>query len=525
MNEERKKVRAYFYVTINEQSIDSFYVKKRELFIGSSSLDDICIKHPAILENHLRITFIPHEGLYFEEYNTRSLGILLNGNPAKRALLKEGDLISIGPVSIRLIYKPKESIIKREITNITRKIKTEIERVRRIKKSKDDIKKIFLQFMEGHYGGKIIEITKSPFIIGSSNADLTIDDRNISPKHAMIESIDGEFVQISDLYSIQGVYVNNERVSRRILHDKDSITLGLTKLCIYIHSIPKKIGNREEEIDKRVALVAIESLHDEKPTVRKTKYLHFILIGFVGLVFLLIFIIVKLSAIPNDTEEKSIVPPTEEPLEVMAIINNKEPQELKSTQSTITVTTEKLPSLRKTQEKPPNARIAEKKIMKKNDPSVEELLADFSYNLDFQETGKDIKRHEVTKKNRPKIDRANSMIDVEMTFDSTLHEKQNKQSVKTILAKKLEDVKECIYNYYSENTTKTQKIGIRFTIHPQGTISNIGFDKSQLIHKKLRTCMHTVLEKKVSRVKNVSKPIGVHYGYTITSKSKIDFTQ
>ena len=64
-----------------------------------------------------------------------------------------------------------------------------------------------------------------------------------------------------------------------------------------------------------------------------------------------------------------------------------------------------------------------------------------------------------------------------------------------------------------------------YSIHPDGNISSIHFTHNNLIAQKLQTCMNSTLEKKVRPIKNLSKPIGVRYGYTITSKSKIDFTK
>lgn len=563
MTEERKKVWAYFEVSINERFHDLFHIKKRELFLGSSKHDDYYLEHPLILANHLKVTFIPEQGLFIEDNNSLSQGILLNGKLIKKSFLHEKDIISLGPISFKLIYKPKESIIKREITNITRKIKQEIRKVKGI--HEDDTKterthmpvpkrpKIFLQFMEGNYIGKILDITKSPFVIGSSNADLTIGDRNISPKHAMIEIKEDQLVQINDLFSIQGIYVNNEKILRRILNDKDIITIGVTKFCIFINSTPKNMSlqtnqekeeNINERIDEKFDLIAIESLRDRSTSAEKkpdekivanqlkiifaSKYGRWIFIASIIIIFLLLIIIFKHGATPSTqlvkkTMEEKKSMPNNPPQPAKIVLTPVVPNHKAIIQPTpFKVVSSKIPLLK---EKASSIKTKKQENLKSKDKSVEELFADFSYNLDFQETGKEIKEQGKQKKNKEKKDIVSSMVDVEISFDTSLHEKQTKATLTSMLDKKISGIKECLYQYYSPITTRTTKIGMRFTVDPQGIITHISFDQKQLIEKKLHACMYGILEKKVGIIKNLQKPIGVHYGYTIQNKSKIDFSK
>ena len=54
-------------------------------------------------------------------------------------------------------------------------------------------------------------------------------DRIVSKEHCHIDLVDGRFV-LRDLGSLNGTFVNGERVSDRVLQTGDEITLGSTRI-------------------------------------------------------------------------------------------------------------------------------------------------------------------------------------------------------------------------------------------------------------------------------------------------------
>jgi hypothetical protein len=76
------------------------------------------------------------------------------------------------------------------------------------------------------FEGQSYEVDKEHFIIGRSKgqADLRIDDANVSRQHAAIERI-GSIYYLVDLGSTNGVYVGDDRVTRRALVDGDTIVV------------------------------------------------------------------------------------------------------------------------------------------------------------------------------------------------------------------------------------------------------------------------------------------------------------
>src|SRR5215216_3375800 len=75
-----------------------------------------------------------------------------------------------------------------------------------------------------------VNIDSRRFSIGRlPENDLSIEDTNLSRRHAMIESVDGSVI-ISDCGSRNGTFVNGKRVVGAVeLHDGDVLTFGGSK--------------------------------------------------------------------------------------------------------------------------------------------------------------------------------------------------------------------------------------------------------------------------------------------------------
>jgi len=76
------------------------------------------------------------------------------------------------------------------------------------------------------YQGRTVEVTKDRFLLGRSKtqADLVLDDANVSRQHAAIERVGDTWV-LADLGSTNGCYVDGQRVSRRPILDGDVIEI------------------------------------------------------------------------------------------------------------------------------------------------------------------------------------------------------------------------------------------------------------------------------------------------------------
>ncbi|OGW36689.1 MAG: hypothetical protein A2Y97_05910 [Nitrospirae bacterium RBG_13_39_12] len=89
---------------------------------------------------------------------------------------------------------------------------------------------INLVIIEGPQKGCTLSTT-IPCIIGRKTADIKLEDKKVSRRHASIIELEGKIV-VKDLDSTNGTYVNNKEIKVRELSEGDTITVGETRLKI-----------------------------------------------------------------------------------------------------------------------------------------------------------------------------------------------------------------------------------------------------------------------------------------------------
>ena len=67
-----------------------------------------------------------------------------------------------------------------------------------------------------------------------SHADILLDDSTVSRAHAVFKRVNGVF-SIVDAGSLNGTYVNRERVEEAVLHNGDEIMIGKFRLVFFAH--------------------------------------------------------------------------------------------------------------------------------------------------------------------------------------------------------------------------------------------------------------------------------------------------
>lgn len=93
--------------------------------------------------------------------------------------------------------------------------------------------RISLAVIAGPDSGRIYEIEKPRIVIGRSDADINVDDPEVSRQHAAIE-VSGDRVTLVDLGSTNGTYVNSEAVNELPIENQAEFSVGGSTLMLIV---------------------------------------------------------------------------------------------------------------------------------------------------------------------------------------------------------------------------------------------------------------------------------------------------
>lgn len=93
--------------------------------------------------------------------------------------------------------------------------------------------KLSLAVISGPQSGKIFQIEKPKMVIGRSDADITVEDPEISRQHAAIE-VSGDRVMLLDLGSTNGVFVGDEQITEAALENQSEFSVGGSTLMLIV---------------------------------------------------------------------------------------------------------------------------------------------------------------------------------------------------------------------------------------------------------------------------------------------------
>jgi predicted Zn finger-like uncharacterized protein len=93
--------------------------------------------------------------------------------------------------------------------------------------------KLSIAVLQGPDSGALFPIEKSSITIGRAQADIVLNDPEVSRTHARIEVKEKE-VLLKDLKSTNGTYVNEQRVLELPIEDKTEFRMGSTTLMLIV---------------------------------------------------------------------------------------------------------------------------------------------------------------------------------------------------------------------------------------------------------------------------------------------------
>jgi predicted Zn finger-like uncharacterized protein len=93
--------------------------------------------------------------------------------------------------------------------------------------------KMSLAVISGPQAGQIFQIEKPKMIIGREDADVVLEDVELSRQHAAIE-VAGDRVTVVDLGSTNGTFVGEEQITEAHLENHGEFTVGGSTLMLII---------------------------------------------------------------------------------------------------------------------------------------------------------------------------------------------------------------------------------------------------------------------------------------------------
>jgi pSer/pThr/pTyr-binding forkhead associated (FHA) protein len=235
------------------------------LTVGRGSGNDLSLDYEEVSGHHA--SFEPRDDTFVLLDLKSTNGTLVNGIRVNQALLSHGDDVEIGPVAL-LFFDPdapdKEAVKRRFLR---RKHTREAE----------------FSFVDAEGLGEGVVIADIPFLIGSSEKNhLIIDRETVSTGHARLLR-DKTGFHIEDLQSTNGTYVGGRKVRRHRVGHGDEITFGDAAFFLKNEEfpLPQDGDTPEEESQKRVvfymgfailavvvvvALFAILDMMESKPS-------------------------------------------------------------------------------------------------------------------------------------------------------------------------------------------------------------------------------------------------------------------
>jgi hypothetical protein len=94
-------------------------------------------------------------------------------------------------------------------------------------------RRLSLAVLEGKDSGRIFLVDRPRMVLGRGEADIVLNDTEVSRQHACVE-VHGTRVVLKDLGSTNGTFVNDVKVSQTEIENRTEFRLGGTRLMLIL---------------------------------------------------------------------------------------------------------------------------------------------------------------------------------------------------------------------------------------------------------------------------------------------------
>ena len=94
-------------------------------------------------------------------------------------------------------------------------------------------KRVSLAILSGPQQGDVIVLDQPRMVIGRSEAEIVLDDPEISRRHAVLEIYDERFL-VRDLNSTNGTYVGDHKITAEELGNQEEFRVGTSRMMFIV---------------------------------------------------------------------------------------------------------------------------------------------------------------------------------------------------------------------------------------------------------------------------------------------------
>ena len=116
--------------------------------------------------------------------------------------------------------------------------------------------------------GRVVTVADGLTLGRVHSCDVVVDDGKVSRRHARLV-VEGGVVEVEDLGSSNGTFLNGKRVARRLVRDGDVIQIGGTRIVFREQSAERLGSGADRGVDGPESAVEVLEFEDEVVQVRK----------------------------------------------------------------------------------------------------------------------------------------------------------------------------------------------------------------------------------------------------------------
>ena len=241
--DEPVKNKAPFLMVIKGKEKGEKKAINKKRFIIGRKVGDLLLDDAKVSSAHLALEE-QNAGFMLIDLDSTN-GTLVNGKRVKMALLNFGDEIQVGSTVFR--FEEPDPNLRHLKTDPEISLNSDLEEIETGTREKPAVlegpqensdtvvdkeakkTRYTLKLMVNGIEEFTYEITSEKTVIGRVSADINLEDKKISRKHAMLE-IGNNAVMLRDLSTDEGLFVNDRRIVNCKLRGGEKIQLGDTIL-------------------------------------------------------------------------------------------------------------------------------------------------------------------------------------------------------------------------------------------------------------------------------------------------------